>query len=150
MSGQWVTIEKSIGKGNLVLTSQDASYHAQYGAGDAAGNSAEPDEVPRISTGSLELDDILGGGLDRNRMYPYEGRPGTGKTTLALQFCWMVPAGASGFSTSHYPRPHRSCGLSRSAMAGGSSMKMDERHIAPTVDDGPGRNIIPHIVLEFF
>jgi circadian clock protein KaiC len=40
----------------------------------------------RISTGSSGLDDILGGGLDPNRLYLYEGRPGTGKTTIALQF----------------------------------------------------------------
>ena len=46
----------------------------------------EVDDVPRISTGNSELDDILGGGFDANRMYLYEGRPGTGKTTLALQF----------------------------------------------------------------
>jgi circadian clock protein KaiC len=44
------------------------------------------DELPRISTGNDGLDDILGGGLDRNRMYLYEGRPGSGKTTIALQF----------------------------------------------------------------
>src|ERR1700733_1309486 len=43
-------------------------------------------ELPRVSTGNEGLDDILGGGLDANRMYLYEGRPGTGKTTLALQF----------------------------------------------------------------
>lgn len=43
-------------------------------------------ELPRISTGSAGLDDILGGGLDPNRLYLYEGRPGTGKTTIALQF----------------------------------------------------------------
>ncbi|MGE4049040.1 MAG: ATPase domain-containing protein [Acetobacteraceae bacterium] len=46
----------------------------------------EPADEPRISTGSEGLDDILGGGLDPNRMYLYEGRPGTGKTTIALQF----------------------------------------------------------------
>jgi circadian clock protein KaiC len=40
----------------------------------------------RVSTGSEGLDDILGGGLDPNRVYLYEGRPGTGKTTIALQF----------------------------------------------------------------
>ena len=40
----------------------------------------------RISTGSDGLDNILGGGLDSDRLYLYEGRPGTGKTTLALQF----------------------------------------------------------------
>jgi circadian clock protein KaiC len=43
-------------------------------------------DSPRVSTGSDGLDDILGGGLDANRMYLYEGRPGTGKTTIALQF----------------------------------------------------------------
>ena len=43
-------------------------------------------DLPRISTGSEGLDDILGGGFDANRMYLYEGRPGSGKTTIALQF----------------------------------------------------------------
>jgi circadian clock protein KaiC len=46
----------------------------------------EPVDLPRVSTGSAGLDDILGGGFDANRMYLYEGRPGTGKTTFALQF----------------------------------------------------------------
>jgi circadian clock protein KaiC len=46
----------------------------------------EPKDPPRVSTGSDGLDDILGGGFDANRMYLYEGRPGTGKTTIALQF----------------------------------------------------------------
>lgn len=45
-----------------------------------------PRELSRISTGSAGLDDILGGGFDANRMYLYEGQPGTGKTTIALQF----------------------------------------------------------------
>ena len=40
----------------------------------------------RISTGNSGLDDILQGGFDPDRMYLYEGRPGTGKTTIALQF----------------------------------------------------------------
>ncbi|MET0755399.1 MAG: ATPase domain-containing protein [Pseudoxanthomonas sp.] len=40
----------------------------------------------RISTGNKGLDNILGGGLDANRMYLYEGMPGSGKTTLALEF----------------------------------------------------------------
>ena len=37
-------------------------------------------------TGILGLDDVLAGGLPRNRLYLVEGTPGTGKTTLALQF----------------------------------------------------------------
>jgi circadian clock protein KaiC len=40
----------------------------------------------RVSTGVEGLDTILGGGLPRNRIYLLEGRTGTGKTTLALQF----------------------------------------------------------------
>ena len=40
----------------------------------------------RVSTGSAGLDDILGGGLDGERMYLIEGRPGSGKTTIAMQF----------------------------------------------------------------
>jgi circadian clock protein KaiC len=45
--------------------------------------SGEPETV---STGSVGLDDILAGGFDADRVYLLEGRPGTGKTTLALQF----------------------------------------------------------------
>lgn len=40
----------------------------------------------RIKTGIAGLDDILGGGLPANRIYLLEGNPGTGKTTLALEF----------------------------------------------------------------
>ena len=40
----------------------------------------------RISTGIAGLDDILCGGLDRDRLYLVEGTPGTGKTTLGLQY----------------------------------------------------------------
>src|SRR5262245_792169 len=42
-------------------------------------------EMP-ISTGVPGLDELLVGGLTANRMYLVEGSPGTGKTTLALQF----------------------------------------------------------------
>jgi circadian clock protein KaiC len=48
--------------------------------------SDSPSKSARVSTGNEGLDDILGGGLDADRMYLYEGRPGTGKTTLALEF----------------------------------------------------------------
>jgi predicted ATP-dependent serine protease len=42
--------------------------------------------LERISTGIAGLDDILCGGLDPDRLYLVEGTPGTGKTTLALQY----------------------------------------------------------------
>jgi circadian clock protein KaiC len=40
----------------------------------------------RVSTGVAGLDDILGGGLPPDRLYLVQGDPGTGKTTLALQY----------------------------------------------------------------
>jgi circadian clock protein KaiC len=40
----------------------------------------------RIPTGVAGLDDVLGGGLPSGHLYLVEGDPGTGKTTLALQF----------------------------------------------------------------
>src|SRR3981189_2230736 len=46
----------------------------------------DEDELPRVSTGNAGLDDILGGGIDPERMYLFEGQPGSGKTTLALEF----------------------------------------------------------------
>ena len=40
----------------------------------------------RLKSGVQGLDDILSGGFPRNHLYLIEGDPGTGKTTLALQF----------------------------------------------------------------
>jgi circadian clock protein KaiC len=42
--------------------------------------------LPRTSTGIAGLDDILLGGWPANHLYLIEGAPGSGKTTLALQF----------------------------------------------------------------
>lgn len=43
-------------------------------------------EIIRCSSGCEGLDDVLGGGLPAGHIYLVEGEPGTGKTTLALQF----------------------------------------------------------------
>ena len=49
-------------------------------------NSSAPADVPRALTGIAGLDEILGGGLPTNHLYLLDGKPGSGKTTLALQF----------------------------------------------------------------
>ena len=55
---------------------------------------------PKVATGVPGLDDVLGGGLPRGRLYLVEGDPGTGKTTLGLQFLLEgVRGGANGPST---------------------------------------------------
>jgi circadian clock protein KaiC len=50
---------------------------------DAAAAPASP---ARAATGIAGLDDVLGGGLPKGSTYVVQGEPGTGKTTLGLQF----------------------------------------------------------------
>ncbi|MFN2481405.1 MAG: ATPase domain-containing protein [Pyrinomonadaceae bacterium] len=50
------------------------------------GMRAAPRAEERMGTGVGGLDDVLGGGFPANRLYLVEGDPGTGKTTLAMQF----------------------------------------------------------------
>ncbi|GJD54571.1 ATPase domain-containing protein [Methylobacterium dankookense] len=45
-----------------------------------------PDYSGKAMLGVLGLDDVLSGGFVRDRLYLLEGNPGTGKTTIALQF----------------------------------------------------------------
>ena len=47
---------------------------------------APAQKADSLSTGIAGLDDVLAGGFEPQRVYLIEGSPGTGKTTLALQF----------------------------------------------------------------
>lgn len=53
-------------------------------------------EQTRLTTGIAGLDDILEGGLPSGHLYLIEGDPGTGKTTMALQF--LLAGAAQGES----------------------------------------------------
>jgi len=46
----------------------------------------QPVPVELFTMGVAGLDNILGGGVARNHLYLIEGDPGTGKTTIAMQF----------------------------------------------------------------
>ena len=48
----------------------------------------------KVATGIAGLDEILGGGLPPRRLYLIQGAPGSGKTTLALQF--LLTGAAAG------------------------------------------------------
>ena len=50
--------------------------------------------IPRARTGVAGLDEILGGGLPTDHLYLIDGEPGTGKTTLGLQF--LIEGAANG------------------------------------------------------
>jgi circadian clock protein KaiC len=56
-------------------------------------------QLPRALTSIPGLDEALGGGWARNRLHLLEGSPGTGKTTIALQF---LLAGAANGETGIY------------------------------------------------
>jgi circadian clock protein KaiC len=66
---------------------------------EAAKMDTETQILPRASTGVPGLDGVLKGGLARNRLHLLEGSPGTGKTTIALQF---LLAGAQAGETGIY------------------------------------------------
>jgi circadian clock protein KaiC len=55
-------------------------------AANAQNLSVSEQDAERVKTGIAGLDDILNGGLPKGHLYLVEGDPGTGKTTLALQF----------------------------------------------------------------
>ena len=63
------------------------------GSAEAAGTPAkprrlaeiDPEAVPRLATGTAELDRVLGGGLVPGSVVLLAGEPGIGKSTLALQ-----------------------------------------------------------------
>jgi len=58
----------------------------ESGNGIRTDNVGKSTSIERFATGIAGLDDILGGGLARNHLYLVEGDPGTGKTTIAMQF----------------------------------------------------------------
>jgi len=78
--------------------------------------------LPRAVTGIRGLDDILGGGITRNRLHLLEGTPGTGKTTIALKFLLSgAELGEAGMSASLKPR--RSCAKEQALTAGRSATR---------------------------
>ena len=63
-----------------------------------ASDAAQTGHDPRLkaASGVAGLDDILNGGFTRRRLFLVEGMPGTGKTTLALQY--LMAGAAAGES----------------------------------------------------
>ena len=66
--------------------SQQSDENSWTGHLGSAGTIELDSSEDRLSTGIEGLDDILKGGVPKGHLYLVEGDPGTGKTTLALQF----------------------------------------------------------------
>ena len=69
---------------NWQVTGSNSSANDEIGT--VAPGVAPSSSRERFATGIAGLDDILEGGLARNHVYLIEGDPGTGKTTIAVQF----------------------------------------------------------------
>jgi circadian clock protein KaiC len=97
------------------------------------------------TTGVEGLDDVLSGGLTRKRLYLVEGTPGSGKTTLALQF---LMAGAKDGEPVLYVTLSETAEELRSVAEshGWTLDGIEIRELAPTegVLDPEGQNTIFH------
>lgn len=73
---------------------------------------------PVVPTGIVGLDDILRGGLPERCLYLIAGLPGTGKTTMAMQFLLEGVRAVIDVSTSASRKPKRKSTRSREVTAG--------------------------------
>lgn len=72
----------------------------------------------RCPTGITGLDEVLVDGLPSNCFYLIQGDPGSGKTTLALQYLLEGVRRGERLSTSHSLKRRRSCSKSPVPMGG--------------------------------
>lgn len=87
--GLWNSlVEEACGGGRA----PGAAAPAAYGPAPVPLDGIRADEAPRIPTGSLEFDRVLGGGLVPGSVVLLGGDPGVGKTTLLLEYLGRLAA----------------------------------------------------------
>jgi circadian clock protein KaiC len=101
-------------------------------------------------TGIAGLDNILNGGFDPGRVYLIEGAPGTGKTTIAMQF--LVAGVAAGKSALYVTLSETEAELRASARSHGISLDgVDIFELAPPesfLDDNQQQSLLYSSDLE--
>lgn len=96
----------------------------------------------QFSSGIEGLDTILGGGLPGRHLYLLQGRPGTGKTTFALQF--LLAGVAAGESVLYVSLSQSKDELAQIAASHGwtlDGIQVEELHTAAADDSGDDQTI---------
>src|SRR6476469_9469803 len=75
----------------------------------------------RVSTGIAGLDDVLHGGFPRGHFFLVEGEPGTGKTTIGLQF--LIDGASKGEKTLYVTLSESQQEIEKVARSHGWSLK---------------------------
>ena len=95
---KWAGYCSSCGEWNTIVEEVIKSDEPARGIGAAAGSFSKPvavgkvsfTETPRFSSGSVELDRVLGGGIVPGSFVLVGGDPGIGKSTLLTQLASRV------------------------------------------------------------
>lgn len=88
--GKWNTLEEHIDLNTVAGYSKADVTVAAQSFKPVELNTVRTDVETRFSTGSTELDRVLGGGIVRGSLVLLGGEPGIGKSTLLLQICGFV------------------------------------------------------------
>jgi DNA repair protein RadA/Sms len=85
--GEWNTLEESVAVGtNAEIKSQGRALKTQTMSASLA------HDMPRLKTGTGEVDAVLGGGIVAGSVTLIAGQPGIGKSTILLQLAYDVAA----------------------------------------------------------
>ncbi len=88
--GKWNTLEEHIDLNDVAGYSKAQVASSAVSYKPIGLDAVTTDIEARFSTGSSELDRVLGGGIVRGSLVLLGGEPGIGKSTLLLQICGFV------------------------------------------------------------